>query len=201
MKKSWFALTSGILLSCVSAQVAVRARSDRHTFQSSHRHSLESVILAAGQEEHSDVEIRQITERISIAAQISESQISQLPNSGFRAVLNVRSEEEEGAISNEQLQIESLGIPYVNIPVTPATLDVDRIERVLEQIEALPKPLLVHCGSGFRASFMVMMYQITREGIPLEDAKSQYIELGFDFEKNPEFKAAMDEYLATFPVE
>ena len=201
MKKAWLMLTSSILFCCMSAQATTRARSDRHNLWPSHRHSLESDVLAAGHEEQSDVEIIQITERISIAAQISESQIAQLPPSDFRAVLNVRSEDEEGAISSEQLQIESLGIPYVNIPITSTTFDVAQIDRVLEQIEALPKPLLVHCGSGFRASFTVMMYQIAREGIPVEEAKSRYIELGFDFEGNPAFKTAMDDYFAAYSIE
>ncbi len=199
MKRTWVTLTSGVLF-CFGA-IQAQARNTNHALQLSHYQTSGSVILATGHGAHEDVPITQITERISIAGQISESQIAQLPESSFEAVLNVRSVEEEGAIPDEQLQVESLGTPYMNVPVTPATLDVALIDQVLEQIDGLPKPLLVHCGTGFRAGFMVMMYQIAREGVPVEEAKSQYLELGFDYEQKPPFKAAMDEYFATYSIE
>ena len=144
-----------------------------------------------------DAVIQAMTEQISIAGQLSESQLAQLPTLGFQAVLNVRSHQEKGAMSDEQSKIEALGIPYVNIPVNPQMLDDALINQVVGHIEALPKPLLVHCGSALRAAFMVMLYQVTRQNVGLDLAKTQSAELGFDFDQKPPFKTAITQYFAT----
>lgn len=201
MKKFWVILSSSIVL-CFSATQAIAKVGEKiQASQLSDHRTPNLLMLAEGNKAREDVQIIQITENISIAAQISESQIAQLPDSSFKAVLNIRSLTEEGAIPDQQLKVESLGIPYMNLPVTAETLDVALIDRVLEQIDGLPKQLLVHCGSSFRAGFMVMMYQITREGVPIEEAKSQYLELGFNYENSPPFKAAMDKYFAAYSIE
>ncbi len=143
------------------------------------------------------VEIQQVTENISVAGQISEAQIAQLSELGFQAVLNVRSPQENGTLPDEQRQVEALGLPYVNLPVSLQSLDNTLINHVVEQINQLPKPLLVHCGSALRATFMVMLYRVTREGLSLAAAKAEAAELGFDIDHNPPLKAAIDNYFAS----
>ena len=143
-----------------------------------------------------DTAIKSVTKSISIAGQISEAQISSLGDLGFQAVLNVRSPQEDGTISDEQAQIEALGLPYVNLSVIPSSLNKALIDEAVDQINTLPKPLLVHCGSALRAAFVVAMYRIVHEGISLEAAKSEAVQLGFDFDEKPPFKAAMNDYFA-----
>ncbi|MEM9945801.1 MAG: sulfur transferase domain-containing protein [Cyanobacteria bacterium P01_D01_bin.36] len=140
--------------------------------------------------------IKPVTDSTSIAGQISDVQISRLSELGFQAVLNVRSPQEDGTIPHEQAQIEALGIPYINLPVRPPQLNKALIDQAIEQIDTLPKPLLVHCGSALRAAFVVMMYRIVHEGISLEEAKAQAIQLGFDFDQKPPLKAAINNYFA-----
>lgn len=143
-----------------------------------------------------DAVIKPVTESISIAGQVSDAQITRLSELGFQSVLNLRSPQENGTISNEQAQIESLDLPYVNFPVTPSSLDKTMIDEAVKQINTLPKPLLVHCGSALRAAFVVMMYRVIHEGLSLEDAKTEALQLGFDLDQKPPLKAAIDDYFA-----
>jgi len=199
MRKRWIVLASGVLLFLGADESAGLSMGRGAALQSDL--PVNAVTIAVAPANSEAVPIVQVTDQISIAGQISESQIAELPNSDFVAVLNVRVETEDGAIPDEQLQVESLGIPYMNLPMTTATLDVALLDRVLDQIEGLPKPLLVHCSTGFRASFAVMMYQIAREGMPIDEAKAQYLELGFDFEQRPAYQALMNEYFALHSLE
>lgn len=141
-----------------------------------------------------DAAIKSVTKSISIAGQISEAQMSNLKDLGFQAVLNLRSPQEDGTISDEQAQIEALELPYVNLPISPSSLNKALIDEAVDQINTLPKPLLVHCGSALRAAFVVMMYRIVHEGRSLESAKKEAVELGFDFDEKPPFKTAMNDY-------
>lgn len=43
-------------------------------------------------------------------------------------------------------------------------------DRVLQQIDRLPKPLLTHCKSGMRSGAMSLMYLATQEGMSAEEA-------------------------------
>lgn len=138
--------------------------------------------------------IKPVTDSISIAGQVSAAQIARLNELGFRAVLNLRSPQEDGSLSDEQTQIEALGLPYVNLPVKPQALDKTLIDEAVEQVNALPKPLLVHCGSALRAAFIVMMYRVVHEGLSLEEAKAEATSLGFDFDQKPPLKAAIETY-------
>ena len=141
-----------------------------------------------------DVVIKPVTDNISIAGQVSAAQIARLNELGFRAVLNLRSPQEEGSLSDEQTQVEALGLPYVNLPINPQSLNKKLIDEAVGQVNALPKPLLIHCGSALRAAFIVMMYRVIYEGLSLEEAKAESTSLGFDLDQKPPLKAAIENY-------
>lgn len=142
--------------------------------------------------------IQSMTEELSIAGQVTEAQVGRLRDSGILAVLNVRSPQENGALSNEQEQIEALGLPYINFPLNPSSLELEALHQAVEQVKALPKPLLIHCRSAMRAAFVVMLYRITHQGLSPEAALAETAALGFDYSQKPPFKAAMEQYLVTY---
>lgn len=139
--------------------------------------------------------IQSVGEQISVAAQLSPEQIQQLPAQGFKAVVNLRSYQEEGAADEDHRRVESVGLPYVNLPVKPADLSVVLIEQVVAQIHELPKPLLVYCGSSLRATFMALLYIATHHDLSVEAAKMKGRELGFDFESKPQFNQWLEHYI------
>lgn len=143
----------------------------------------------------SNSQIQAAGEQISVAGQLSPQQIQALPARGFKAVVNLRSYQEEGATDEDHKRVEALGLPYVNLPVEPAELSVEIIEQLMAKIHELPKPLLVYCGSSLRATFMSLLYIATHHDLSVEAAKAKGRELGFDFDSKPQFGTWLEHYI------
>lgn len=122
--------------------------------------------------------IRKINDELTIAGQVTPEQLQQVAQEGFKSVLNLRSPDEEGFLSNEQQQAEALGLYYVNIPVNFEAINDEIAARVLMQTNKLPKPALVHCDSAMRAAAIVLMHIATRQGATLRQAFKQAEQLG-----------------------
>ena len=122
--------------------------------------------------------IRKINDELTIAGQVTPEQLRQVAQEGFKSVLNLRSPDEEGFLSNEQQQAEALGLYYVNIPVKFEAINDEIAARVLMQTNKLPKPTLVHCDSAMRAAAIVLMHIATRQGATLRQAFKQAEQLG-----------------------
>ncbi|MBR8826344.1 MAG: protein tyrosine phosphatase family protein [Gomphosphaeria aponina SAG 52.96 = DSM 107014] len=140
-------------------------------------------------------DIKKINEQLSIAPQLTPAEIDQLPELGFKSVLNLRSPAENGFLTEEAQQIEALGIAYTLTPVTLPSLNEALITQVVKQIDNLPKPALIHCGSALRAGYMVILYQATKEGMTLDAAKQWSNELGFDMMRNPQLNQHFEDYI------
>ncbi len=122
--------------------------------------------------------IKKINDELTIAGQVTPEQLRQVAQEGFKSVLNLRSPDEEGFLSNEQQQAEALGLYYVNIPVKFEAINDEIAARVLMQTNKLPKPTLVHCDSAMRAAVIVLMHIATRQGATLRQAFKQAEQLG-----------------------
>jgi uncharacterized protein (TIGR01244 family) len=122
--------------------------------------------------------IRKINDELTIAGQVTLEQLQQVAQEGFKSVLNLRSPDEEGFLSNEQQQAEALGLYYLNIPVKVEAINDEIAAQVLSQTNELPKPALVHCDSAVRAAAIVLMHLATRQGATLRQAFKQAEQLG-----------------------
>lgn len=122
--------------------------------------------------------IRKINDELSIAGQITDQQLPVLVQEGYRSLLNLRSPLEEGFWQDEQTKAELLGLCYVNLPINPEAIDDVTALKVLQQINDLPKPTLVHCDSAVRAAAIALMHIATRQGATLDRAFKQVRQLG-----------------------
>lgn len=122
--------------------------------------------------------IRKINDELAIAGQITLEQLQQITQEGFQSVLNLRSPEEKCFLSNEQQQAEKLGLYYANIPVKVDGINDEIATQVLQQIQKLPKPALVHCDSAMRAAALVLIHIATGQGVSLKQAFKQAEQLG-----------------------
>lgn len=122
--------------------------------------------------------IRKINDELSIAGQITSDQLKQLRDEGYRSVLNLRSPEERHVWLEEADCCNRLALQYSNIAIQVNTINRVVLTQVLLQIEAMPKPLLIHCGSAERAAAIVLMYIAIRQGATLEQAFQQVEKLG-----------------------
>ena len=122
--------------------------------------------------------IRKINEELSIAGQISTAQLPQLVQEGFRSLLNLRSPIEVTFLVDEQEKAESLGLNYVNLPLGVKEMSDASIAHTLQQMNKLPKPLLVHCDNAVCAAAIALIYIAVRQGSPVEKALQQVQQLG-----------------------
>ena len=141
--------------------------------------------------------VLKINDRLAVATeQLSAQQLEQAAREGYKSVLNLRSPQEEGFMRDEQERATATGLEYVNIPVSPNNMSEELADRVLQQIDSLPKPLLTHCKSGLRSGAMSLMYLATKEGMSAEEAMDKGKEMGFDCDKSPQMKEFFKQYIS-----
>jgi uncharacterized protein (TIGR01244 family) len=141
---------------------------------------------------------KQIDDELSVAmGQPTVEQLQQAAKEGFKSVLNLRSPQEEGFVSDEQQQAEAAGLKYVNLPVKPDGMNDELTDRVLEEIDRLPKPALIHCKSGMRSGAMTLMYVATDRGMTAAQALGMGKQNGFDYDSNPQMKQFFEHYVST----
>jgi uncharacterized protein (TIGR01244 family) len=139
---------------------------------------------------------KKINDELTVAGQITPEQLPQLAEEGFKSVLNLRSPEEEGFWPDEQHQVESIGLHYFNLPVKVDSLTEEQTDAVLQQIDALSKPALIHCAVSMRAGAMALMNVATRQGLTLEQAFEKAHAIGFDCSANPAMKEFFEFYVS-----
>lgn len=122
--------------------------------------------------------IRKINDDLAIAGQITPEQLQEIVQEGFKSVLNLRSPNEEGFLINEQQQVEALGLYYLNVPLKLEVINDQVAAQVLQKIDELTKPALVHCNNAIRAAAMVLMHIATQQGVSLSQAFKQAEQLG-----------------------
>jgi len=122
--------------------------------------------------------IRKINDDLAIAGQLTSDQLQQITQQGFKSVVNLRSPDEEGFVSNEQQQIEALGLYYINVPIKVEGINDRVAAQVLQKIDELSKPTLVHCNNSMRSAAIALMHIATHQGVSLGQAFNQAEQLG-----------------------
>src|SRR5688572_19059434 len=92
---------------------------------------------------------KRLSASLAAAGTPSPEAVSRLKALGFKTVIDLRTETEGTA--EEKAAVESQGLRYVSVPVTPATLsldDVKAVARVLDDPDA--GPVLLHCAGSVR---------------------------------------------------
>jgi len=90
---------------------------------------------------------------------------------GVKTVVNIRYPEEMGTLPYDEIGlVESLGMRYVNIPVSPETLSPSDVENLAGVLAETDDPVIIHCGSSNRVGGFWAAYLAREEGIPLDEA-------------------------------
>jgi uncharacterized protein (TIGR01244 family) len=122
--------------------------------------------------------IRKINDDLAIAGQITLEQLKQIAEAGYKSVVNLRSPEEAGFQTSEQLNPHLLGLQYLHLPLKATEISPQIALQVFQKINELPKPTLVHCDSGMRSAIVIFMYIATKQGISLDIAFNKAVNLG-----------------------
>lgn len=118
--------------------------------------------------------MKKINDQLYVAGQISVDDLNSFVEAGIKTIINNRPDNEEpGQIAAEQVRsaAEDLGIAYHYLPMAngqplPDTL-VSDFKSTLESSEG---PVLAHCRSGMRSSFLWALGQIPTGSITVDQA-------------------------------
>jgi uncharacterized protein (TIGR01244 family) len=138
-----------------------------------------------------------INDQVTVGAQPSEEEISQLHEEGFQSIVNFRTEgEEEQPLSPdaEGEKVEAAGMKYLSIPVSMKSMTAGQVDQFCRQFKDLPKPIFAHCKSGKRAGAMVMMHVAVEKGMTGDQTLQKAEEMGFECDKE-ELKAFVKNYV------
>lgn len=135
--------------------------------------------------------------RVLIAGQPTPQGFAEARREGVTLVINLRPESE--LQFDERTLAEGVGLEYVNLPVTAATLDDATVEAFFEQLRMLRRRpgsedrVLLHCSSGNRVAALWAMYEVREGGLPVEEALARARQAGL---KSPELVQFVGEWAA-----
>ncbi len=143
-----------------------------------------------------------ITKELTVIGQVQLEQLQEAVQEGFQSVMNLRSPDELGFLKNEQQLVESLGLYYVNIPLKLEALDEAIVTKILQTLEQLPKPVLVHCAAGMRSMAISLLSIAIQQGLTPEQTLAKARSLGFHYVDStlvsPELKQRFVNYIGKY---
>lgn len=104
--------------------------------------------------------------------QPTAAQLEQAAAAGFRTVINLRADGEDGELAGEAAIVADLGMRYVRIPMSgPADLTEANARLLAETLDAEGAgPILFHCASGNRVGALLALKAAVVDGVPAEQA-------------------------------
>ncbi|MFN6481671.1 MULTISPECIES: beta-lactamase hydrolase domain-containing protein [unclassified Nostoc] len=139
---------------------------------------------------------KKVSDDLSAAGQLTSEELKQLAKEGFKSVLNLRSPDEAGFLTDEQQQAQAAGLQYANIPLKPSEANQEQTELAIQEIENLPKPILIHCAAGARAGGIALIANAISEGLTYEQISQKAQELGLNLEQPHLKQFLLEKYIA-----
>jgi uncharacterized protein (TIGR01244 family) len=99
----------------------------------------------------------QINPSLSVAGQISKSDIAELAKSGFAMIINNRPDNEEpGQLTAAEAEAEAKGqgLQYRYLPIVTGSITRAQVVEFQKLVLRGPNPVLAHCRSGTRCYLM-----------------------------------------------
>ncbi len=98
-----------------------------------------------------------MTENLTIYKQIYPIQCAKIAELGYRSVLNIRPDAEHVSQPNScdlATATQQANLIYHYLPFDEERLSLATIEQFAKYYHAMPKPILVFCGTGARAKLL-----------------------------------------------
>ncbi|MEH1857391.1 MAG: sulfur transferase domain-containing protein [Nostoc sp.] len=139
---------------------------------------------------------KKVSDDLSAAGQPTSEELKQAAQEGFKSVLNLRSPDEAGFLSDEQQQAQAAGLQYANVPLKPSEPNQEQTELAIQEIEKLPKPILIHCAAGARAGGIALIANAISESLTYEEISQKAQELGLNLEQPHLKQFLLEKYIA-----
>jgi protein tyrosine phosphatase (PTP) superfamily phosphohydrolase (DUF442 family) len=110
-------------------------------------------------------------EKLSSSGMPTAEQMKSVAEAGVQVVINLAPHDVSTAIPKEGELVKSLGMEYLNFPVTWRAPEPEALARFMEAMDAhAGKRIHVHCEANYRASAFIMLYRVLRLGWKKDDA-------------------------------
>jgi sulfide:quinone oxidoreductase len=113
------------------------------------------------------MEARKITDRLSVAAQITADDLPALAAQGYRSIICNRPDGEEPGqptAAGIEAAARKLGLQFGNLPVTPGQIREADARAFGQMVQELPGPVLAYCRSGARSGALWSMAEARMAG-------------------------------------
>ena len=104
-----------------------------------------------------------------LAGQLTIEGFENAQKQGIKTVINLRPSDEQTGFDEKKI-VETLGMSYVNIPVSSKSLTADNADQFLNFMRTAQRPVLVHCASANRSSGFWALYLVKEKGVPPAEA-------------------------------
>ena len=114
-----------------------------------------------------------LSDALGTAGQPTAEQFEAVKAAGYEVVINLATGTTPRDLPHEAQLLAEHGLDYIHIPVIfdqPSEADLTRFFEAMDDNQ--DKKCFVHCIANARVSAFVLLYQVLRQGIPLEDARS-----------------------------
>ena len=114
-----------------------------------------------------------VNDLVATGGQPTASQFQALAGAHFRAVLNLREDEEYDAKAEAEA-VREAGLTYLRIPVKgsdPRDAEADEFLRVTD--DPANHPIFIHCAAGNRAGAFWLIRRVLRDGKTFEEAEAE----------------------------
>ena len=115
----------------------------------------------------------QITENVGTGGQPTISQLAEIAEANYSAIVNLAMYDSDNAIPEEGDIVSSLGMKYIHIPVpfeAPTSNHLKEFFNVMDSFEE--KKVFVHCAVNARVSAFMHQYLTLKKGVSSEKATS-----------------------------
>jgi protein tyrosine phosphatase (PTP) superfamily phosphohydrolase (DUF442 family) len=110
-------------------------------------------------------------EKLSSSGMPTADQMKSVAEAGVQVVINLAPHDVPRALPDESELVHSLGMKYINIPVTWRAPEPEALTRFMDAMDVhTDKKIHVHCEANYRASAFIMMYRVLRLDWKKEDA-------------------------------
>jgi sulfide:quinone oxidoreductase len=127
------------------------------------------------------MDIRKITDELSVAPQIAASDIANIAAAGFRSVICNRPDgesTEQPCCGDIEAIVKAHGLVWRSQPVRSGAVTIADAEEFGALLAELPKPVLAYCRSGTRCAILWSLSEAGKR--PLSDIVSRANAAGYD---------------------
>ena len=137
---------------------------------------------------------QQISEKITIGGRPDAAQLDDLKSRGFRTVINLMTPDEP-LYAGEELAVESRGLSYSAIPISPPLLNDIAVAQFSQAIDSSDGPVAVHCKGGGRAGVLTLLHLAIENGWTLEHTLQEAENIGAKIGPDSPYRAFFESYI------